>query len=71
MGLKQDAELIRDRTSRILVIFAKAERYKDQGQIFIDNNPDLPISIDQATKDGWRAQMLSLQSGIKTIVAGW
>ena len=67
LALKQDCELIADKSVRILALI----RLRQLARIEIEENPDLAVDVTPAIKQGWNAKIDRLQDEIKAIVGGW
>ena len=67
MGLKQDAEIIVDRASRIVALIY----LRQQTRIAINENEDAALEVTPAMKQGWNDRITTLTNEIKSIVAGW
>ena len=67
LALKQDCELIADKSVRILALI----RLRQLARIEIEENPDLAVDVTPAIKQGWNAKIDALQADIKALVAGW
>lgn len=67
MALKGDAEIIADRSYRILALI----RLRQQAKIEIEENPDLSVVVTPAIKQEWNAKVDALQAEIKAIVDAW
>lgn len=67
MGLKTDAEEVRDKAGRIVNIISFVQRTTIQP----DDNPDLEMTITAAQKQQLQNKVLQLQTDIKAITGAW
>lgn len=67
MALKQDCELLADKSVRILSLI----RLRQLARIEIEENPDLAVEVTPAIKQGWNAKIDALQAEIKAITDAW
>ena len=71
MALKDEAEAVSDKASRIVTIIARTRALLSQTTLAIDDNPDLKVPFTDATRLEWQNRVATLKTEIKTIVAGW
>lgn len=70
MGLKADALTVADRASRIVMIIQKAQDVL-AGNVTLDDNPDLTVTISAAQRQAWLDKVQQLQAEIKAIAGAW